>query len=92
MEEKQTSGGKPEKKFRAGALSVTVWKNNQTKDGKSFDYNTVSVERGYKDPSGKWQNSKSLRVNDLPKVAMLLNEAFRSLVLNGTQQDEEVVL
>jgi len=71
-----------EKKFRAGAISATVWKNITAKDGQVFDYNTISLDRSYKDPSGAWKNTASMRLNDLPKAALVLQEAFRYLTLN----------
>lgn len=86
-----------EKKFRAGAISATVWKNVTAKDGQTFDYNTVSLERSYKDQSGAWKNTPSMRLNDLPKAALVLQEAFRYLTLNDVSltknhATEQVVL
>ncbi len=72
----------PEIKFRAGALSATVW-NNDSKDksGNPTGYMTICVERHYLDKEGKWQSTSSLRVNDLPKAALLLNKAYEYIVL-----------
>lgn len=81
----------PEKKFSAGAISATVWKNNGTsKQGEPFEYRTISLQRSFK-KDGAWQNANSLRVNDLPKAALLLNKAFEWLVLKGegTEHKEE---
>ncbi len=74
----------PVKKFRAGAVSATVWNN----PGKEFDgkeaatYSTISLERSYKDKDGAWKTTNSLRINDLPKVAVVVNKAYEFLVLN----------
>ena len=47
----------PEKKFVAGSVAATVWKNSaKDKQGNEIDYNTVSLERGYKDKNDEWQN------------------------------------
>ena len=74
----------PEKKFTTGTISATVWKNSRIgKDGKPFEYKTVSLQRRYTDKSGAWQSTSSLRLNDLPKAALVLSEAYRFLVLNG---------
>lgn len=73
---------KPEKKFRAGAICATVWKNINEKDGSEFEFFSVSVERGYKDKSGQWKSTSSLRVMDLPKAALVINEAYKFVVLN----------
>ena len=80
---------KPEKKFRAGAISATVWKNIQSKDGNEFEFFSVSLERGYKDKEDKWQATTTMRVMDLPKAVLVLNEAFKYVVLNETSQQVE---
>jgi len=71
----------PEKKFRAGAVCATVWKNHGVKDGQISEYSTVTFERSYKDKEGNWQTTTTLRVNDLPKAAVVLQKAYEELVL-----------
>jgi len=68
----------PEKKFRAGAISATVWKN-QSKEGNEFS--SVSFEKGYKDAKGEWQSTSHLNVNDLPKALVVIGKAFEHLSL-----------
>ncbi|MFH1506282.1 MAG: hypothetical protein ABIE94_04845 [archaeon] len=86
------SENQPEKKFRAGAISATVWKNQgQTQDKEKITYRTVSFERNYKDKSGIWQTTTSLRVNDLPKAMLVLGKAYEFVALNNDRIDEEVV-
>jgi len=82
----------PEKKFRAGAVSATVWKNDrQRATGETFSYHTISLERSYKDQTGNWKSASSLRLQDLPKAALVINEAYRYLTLNGVAAEEVVV-
>ncbi len=72
----------PEKKFSTGAISATVWKNSSKgKDGNVFETKSVNLQRRYTDRSGKWMTSSSLRINDLPKAALVLEEAYKYLVL-----------
>ena len=74
-------GNLPEKKFRAGAISATVWQNKgQTKEGEATEYRTISIERCYKDKEDKWQSTNSLRVNDLPRATVVLQKAYEFLV------------
>ncbi len=76
-------GNLPEKKFRAGAISATVWKNKgQKATGEETEYRTISIERSYTDKAGKWQSTNSLRINDLPKAACVLQKAYEHLVFN----------
>ena len=76
-------GNYPEKKFRAGAISATVWRNKgQNAHGEETEYKTISIERCYTDKEGNWQSTNSLRVNDLPKATVVLQKAYEYIVLN----------
>ncbi|PIZ50677.1 hypothetical protein COY27_06205 [Candidatus Woesearchaeota archaeon CG_4_10_14_0_2_um_filter_33_13] len=77
----QKEANLPEKKFRAGAISATVWLNKSQNNGTPVEYRTVSIERSYTDKDGKWQSSNSMRVNDLPKANMVIQKAYEYLVL-----------
>ena len=79
--EKPIAGKLPEKKFRAGAISAAVWVNTTLKDGQEVVFKTISLERGYKDKEGNWQNTQVLRTSDLPKVNVVLQKAYEYLVL-----------
>jgi len=73
----------PEIKFRAGAVSATVWTNKgQSKSGDEISFNTISIDRRYKDKEDEWQSTSSMRINDLPKAALVLTKAYEYLVLN----------
>lgn len=82
-----TEGNAPEKRFSTGAINATVWKNKGTskKDGQEVEYRTISIERRYKDKNDQWQSTTSLRVNDLPKAALVLQEAYKYIVLRDTE-------
>lgn len=79
----QRQGNYPEKKFRAGGLSATIWLNKgQKATGEETEYQTISIERNYVDKEGQWQSTNSLRINDLPKATIVLQKAYEYLVLN----------
>ncbi len=85
------TANKPVKNFRAGAVNVTVWKNaGKAVDGKEMSYNTISLERSYKDKDGSWKNTNSMRINDLPRAAAAINKAYEFLVFSkeGTETAE----
>ena len=71
------SENKPIKKFGAGAISASVWKN-ELKDG--TEINAVTIERRYQNKDGEWQSTNNLRVNDLPRVSLLAQKAYEFLV------------
>lgn len=80
----------PEKKFRAGAISATIWQNNAPKeDGTNAVYSTVSFERAYMDKSGQWKTTSSLRLMDVPKAVVVLSKAYEYLVMKGASEKAE---
>ncbi|MFT4297958.1 MAG: hypothetical protein ACMXX5_02090 [Candidatus Woesearchaeota archaeon] len=76
----------PEKKFRAGTISATVWENSIEKDGEKSSYNTVSLERAYKDKAGNWQSANSFRPNDLPRLSLVAQKAFEYIVCKNNAE------
>jgi len=86
---------KPEKKFKAGAVSATVWKNAGQKNNKNFAFHTISLSRAYKDRDGSWKNSSSLRTSDLPKAALVLGKAYEYLTMSAVEEgliEEELIV
>ncbi len=73
----------PEKKFRAGAISATVWKN----PGKTGEYRTVQLTRSFRDKNDTWKTTSSFRINDLPKLSVVANKAYEFLVMNSDEKD-----
>ena len=80
--ENQNKGNMPEMRFSTGAVNATVWKNTgHNKEGQETEFRTISFGRRYQDKEGNWKSTNSLRVNDIPKAVVVLNEAYRYLVL-----------
>ena len=80
------TGNTPEKRFSTGALVATVWQNQGVgKTGEDISYRTVSFQRRYKDPSGEWKSTSTLRINDLPKASLVLQKAYEYLVMKEMQ-------
>ncbi len=74
-------GNFPKKKYKAGGITATLWSNKFVKEGKEGHYDTVSLERIYQDKEGNWQSTNSLRLNDLPKVSILMQKVYEDLIL-----------
>ena len=76
----------PEKKFKAGAVTASVFANEiETRSGKA-SVKSVSLQRAYKDRDGNFQNTASLRANDIQKAVLVLGKAYEYLVM-GEEQD-----
>lgn len=76
MEKRNEKSQGPEQKFVVGGINATVWKNRQERNGKEEEYNTVTVEKRFKDKNGAWKGSNSFRVNELPKLQIVVGQAY----------------
>lgn len=81
----------PEKKFSAGAISATVWKNNRINSkGEAFSTYSITIDRRYTDKEGKWNSTSSLRLNDLPKAELVSRQAYEFLVTKRADSESAV--
>ncbi|MBN2059807.1 MAG: hypothetical protein JW882_05255 [Deltaproteobacteria bacterium] len=81
----------PEKRFKCGACEVSIFENvTVTKDGKEIKNKRASFRKRYKSADGEWKSANSLDVNDIPRVRLLLYEAYKYMVLGeGTEVNTE---
>lgn len=89
-------GNKPVKKFQAGGVSGALWKNKTTlKNGKEIETLSVSIDRRYKDEHDEWKSSSSFRLNDVPKLMLVLSKAYDYMASKAGENngvvEEEVV-
>ena len=57
---------------------MTIWR----KGAEDRIAREISLSRRYKDKNGCWVATGNLRINDIPKVVMLLQDAYRYIALN----------
>lgn len=90
MEQINIDRNAPEKKFRASPVTATIWANEtKTKEGETKLFRTISVERSYRNKDGVWQNTTSLRVNDLPKAMLVLQKSYEYITLKDESDNIE---
>jgi hypothetical protein len=73
----------PQKKFVAGAISATIWKNEKHIQDTEFEITSVSLQKNYKDKEGNWKTTHSFKANDIPKAKLVLDKAYEYLTLKG---------
>jgi hypothetical protein len=79
---------KPEKHIKFGGVRVSIWKDvRKNAGGGAFESRSVTLDRAYKDGNGQWQNTGSLRENDVPKAVAALQKAFE--YMNERNDNEE---
>ena len=69
----------PEKKFRVGAVSATVWINSTEKGS----FPNIQLSRSYLDKDKNWKDTNSFNVNDIPKAVLVLEEAYKFVSLRN---------
>ena len=72
----------PEKKFKVGACSASIFANEiQAGNGKAV-MKSVSLQRTYKDKNGEFQNTSSFGLNDIPKAMLAFSKAYEYLAMS----------
>lgn len=77
----------PEKKFRAGAVSATIWKNTSEKG----EFSSVQLDRAYKDKDNSWKHTSSFSASDVPKAIVVLNKAYEYLVVKEKEEEPNLM-
>ena len=82
----------PAKEFRAGAISASVWRNEDPQqNGKSRIRHSVKIQKRFRNKEGDWQNSDYFFPEDLPKVELLVRKAYEFVTLSESKELEESV-
>ena len=78
---------RPEKKFRCGPITATIWAETKTVNGEMVKFYSISIDKAYKQ-NDEWKHTTSFSAEDLPKVALVANEAYRYIRLSSTEPNE----
>ena len=78
---------KPEKKFNCGSISASIWANTKVVTGETVKLYSVTINKAYKEED-EWKHTNSFNIEDLPKVALVANEAYKYIRLKSTDSDE----
>lgn len=79
---------KPEKKFKCGPVSASIWSENKTVNGEAVKFYSISITKAYKD-SDDWKNTNNFSAEDLPKVALVANEAYKYIRLYSPESQAD---
>jgi len=68
-------GSSPTKKYRFGNVSLSQFKNQNTKDGKSFETTSYTPQKAYK-VGDEWKFSSSFKPSELVFLIQACQEAL----------------
>jgi hypothetical protein len=78
---------KPEKRFKCGPITASTWPETKIVEGEMVKFYSISIDRSYRE-GDEWKHTTSFAVEDLPKVALVANEAYKYLRLSSTDQED----
>ncbi len=79
---------KPEKKFSCGSISASIWANTKVVNGEKVKFYSVTINKAYKEGED-WKYTNSFNIEDLPKVALVANEAYKYIRLYSPESQED---
>jgi hypothetical protein len=82
----------PVKKFRAGQISASIWRNERQEDGRTVVSHSVSIQKRYRDRNGEWQTGDYYWRSELPALELVVRKAHEHLALTAVQESEAVTL
>ena len=87
----QQNDVKPIKDFRAGNIQASVWRNEVHKDGETVVRHSVRIQKQYRKEDGDYENTDYYFPNDLPKLILVAQDAFRFITLKESKDVEESI-
>lgn len=79
---------KPEKKFNCGSVSASIWPKTKVINGEKVKFYSVTINKAYKEKD-EWKNTNRFDTEDLPKVALVANEAYKYIRLYSPESQED---
>ena len=77
-----TQSQRPEFELKAGCVHASLWRERVKRNGRSWDEFTVRIQKVYRDPTdGQFRTTTYFRPDELPKLALVANEAFAYVTL-----------
>jgi len=88
VQQAQANDNKPVFKTRAGLVTAAIFENKgvNKSTGVEFITHSVVLQRGYRDANGVWQNTNSLRRDDIPRAILVLQKCYETLALSEDAQ------
>ncbi len=80
---------KPEKKFKVGACSASIFVNEIETGVGIISVKNVSLQKTFKNKEGDFQSNSTFKINDIPKAILALKKAYEYLVLENKKGEKQ---
>lgn len=83
---------RPFKTFRAGKMSVGLWRNEVREEDRIYIQYGLQIQKRYFDKQkNDWQTTKKLFLQDLPNLILCCQKAFKFISLTEINNDDNEV-
>ena len=79
---------RPEKRFRCGPITASIWAETKSVNNEMVKFYSISIDKVYKQDDA-WKHTTSFAAEDLPKVALVANEAYKFIRLDSSEPNEQ---
>jgi hypothetical protein len=77
----------PIKVFTCGAVKAAIWADSRVVNNTVVELHSARIDRAYKDKdSNEWKHTNTFNAEDLPKVAIVAQEAYKFIRLRSPEQ------
>lgn len=81
-----TQNRPPDIEVRSGGIVGSVWSDAAAGNDGGFSKHSIRIEKRYRDDrTGEWKTTGYLRVDDLPRLALVANKLFEQVTLRVGQ-------
>ena len=82
---------KPERTFRIGLVSASVFVNEVEAEGGKRRFRSVNLQRRYRDSSdGEWKSTSSFGLAELPQAQAVLDLALKHVASEEAEGNESI--
>jgi hypothetical protein len=79
----------PFKTFRAGRMSVALWRNEVEQDDRIFVQYSLRIQKRYRDKqTNEWKTAEYLYPTDLPHLIICAQKVFEFISLTEVDNDD----
>lgn len=71
----------PERTFRVGPCSATIFRNKVSIDGEVEIVPVVRLQRSFRAPDGQYRSTSSFKASHVPQAILALQKAYEYLLL-----------
>ena len=80
---------KPIRTIRCGNVAAFIWRNDTKKKGYTIVRYSIRIQKRFRNQSGDYENSDYYFPDDLPKLTLAVEEAFRFITLRENTDAEQ---